>query len=471
MIMMINSMLIPLMQYDGQKQTGSLETRNEKMQTPIPSPHRSPRIDLSSDKNVSQEMTVSVSPTLATTYLSKSKRISSKYTHIPGALRRICKHQDIMIKQMEKKFVTNRDFQAIYKNFDNVLHDVIPKIALNATINIIEDNLPKFIVEVVMKKRDTFQETIPALISKEFIDHVPNSSTATSSSADLEHQLYLKMKRSLQDQADDPELWEVLKRKRMFEKSSALSHPCRIDTFCGSDHDDHQKNDAPPEGEKRAERRKTSKSSKSARGSSSKQPAQRSETYNGNTEEKSYILLLHKINAAPNLEEDLEEKMKRWVKKEFNTFNEEAQLSIQHWKDSWHKRLYKINHIRVRANPEEYFFNHRIVEVIRVTTEQQHGLDFLEQIIVMRENDKPYSFSKADFKYLNKNFIEDLYYLFRNKKVDYRENTFLNSLMTFIRSRLIWDRVCDFQLGIESYLIRVNLTAPTLIFSGIEACD
>ncbi|GJR74045.1 hypothetical protein Tco_0086410 [Tanacetum coccineum] len=29
---------------------GSLETRNEKMQTPIPSPHRSPRTNLSSDK-------------------------------------------------------------------------------------------------------------------------------------------------------------------------------------------------------------------------------------------------------------------------------------------------------------------------------------------------------------------------------------------------------------------------------------
>ncbi|GKA58667.1 hypothetical protein Tco_0757980 [Tanacetum coccineum] len=33
------------------------------------------------------------------------------------------------------------------------------------------------------------------------------------------------------------------------------------------------------------------------------------------------------------------------------------------------------------------------------------------------------------------------------------------------------ERVYDFQLGIESYQIRVNLTAPTLTFSGIEAHD
>ncbi|GKE00545.1 hypothetical protein Tco_1388528, partial [Tanacetum coccineum] len=130
------------------------------------------------------------------------------------------------------------------------------------------------------------------------------------------------------------------------------------------------------------------------------------------------------------------------VRKEFKTFNEEAWLSIQHWKDSWHTRMYKINHRRVKDNPEEYFINHMIVEVVRVATEQQHGLDYMEQIIMMREIDKPDRFFEADFKYLNKNDIEDMYYLCLNKK-----------------------------LGIESYHIKINLTAPRLIFPNIEACD
>ncbi|GKA31182.1 hypothetical protein Tco_0717487 [Tanacetum coccineum] len=47
----------------------------------------------------------------------------------------------------------------------------------------------------------------------------------------------------------------------------------------------------------------------------------------------------------------------------------------------------------------------------------------------------------------------------------------MNSLVTFIRSRVIWERVHDFQLGIESYQIKVNLTAPTLTFPGIEAYE
>ncbi|GKE37848.1 hypothetical protein Tco_1461253 [Tanacetum coccineum] len=120
---------------------------------------------------------------------------------------------------------------------------------------------------------------------------------------------------------------------------------------------------------------------------------------------------------------------------------------------------------------EDYFSDHMIVEVVRVTIEQQHMLDYMEKTIVMRENDKPNSFSTAEFKHLNKNDIEDMYYLCLNKKVNFRENKLLNSLMTFMRSRVIWDRVLDFQLEIKSYQIKINLTTPTLIFPDIEAHD
>ncbi|GJU30084.1 sodium/hydrogen exchanger 6, partial [Tanacetum coccineum] len=62
---------------------------------------------------------------------------------------------------------------------------------------------------------------------------------------------------------------------------------------------------------------------------------------NGNTEEKKYVLSLHKIHAELFPEADLEEMINCWVQKEFKNFNEDARLSIQHWKDSWHKRVYK----------------------------------------------------------------------------------------------------------------------------------
>ncbi|GJW76101.1 hypothetical protein Tco_0137783 [Tanacetum coccineum] len=55
-------------------ETGSLETRTEEMQTPIPTTLRSPRTILSSDKNISQELTETVPlPTITTSNTSHSK--------------------------------------------------------------------------------------------------------------------------------------------------------------------------------------------------------------------------------------------------------------------------------------------------------------------------------------------------------------------------------------------------------------
>ncbi|GKC92466.1 hypothetical protein Tco_1157908 [Tanacetum coccineum] len=112
--------------------------------------------------------------------------------------------------------------------------------------------------------------------------------------------------------------------------------------------------------------------------------------------------------------------------------NKEARLSIQDWNDTWHTRFY-------------------------ITKQRKE-----------RSDNKPYSFSEADFKYLNKNDIEDMYYLYLNGKVKYRENGLLNSLNVFIRSCVIWKRVHDFHLGSESYHIKLNLTAPNLTILGIE---
>ncbi|GKD10732.1 hypothetical protein Tco_1190417 [Tanacetum coccineum] len=51
---------------------------------------------------------------------------------------------------------------------------------------------------------------------------------------------------------------------------------------------------------------------------------------------------------------------------------------------------------------------------------------------------------------------------------DYAETGLLWSLSVFIRSSVIWERVHDFHLGIESYQQKVNLTAPTISFPGVE---
>nr|GEV23867.1 hypothetical protein [Tanacetum cinerariifolium] len=101
--------------------------------------------------------------------------------------------------------------------------------------------------------------------------------------------------------------------------------------------------------------------------------------------------------------------------------------------------------------------------------ENSHEHKFITELIVRRANGKIGSMTKQDYKYLNKNDIEDLYMLCINVKVDnYRETGLLGLLIIFIRSTVIWERVHDFQPGMESYQQKVNLNASTITFLGIE---
>ncbi|GJW57796.1 reverse transcriptase domain-containing protein [Tanacetum coccineum] len=139
----------------GTHATGSMETRNEHMQTPILTTNRSPWKDLSSDKTISEELTATM----------------------------------------------------------------------------VEKEIPRLVHLAVTKDREITPTNVPELISKEFATHAPkmieelfqkhmqnttlnmypttSSSTAEISTADLQHQLYLKMKSKPQDQAVDPEFYQI----------------------------------------------------------------------------------------------------------------------------------------------------------------------------------------------------------------------------------------------------------------------
>ncbi|GJV14673.1 hypothetical protein Tco_1359996 [Tanacetum coccineum] len=71
---------------------------------------------------------------------------------------------------------------------------------------------------------------------------------------------------------------------------------------------------------------------------------------NGNTEAKKYVFIIL-IHATLFSEDDLEERLTRWTGKVFVRFNDEARLSIQHWKEPWAKMFYKKKHRKERSNP------------------------------------------------------------------------------------------------------------------------
>ncbi|GJW17139.1 hypothetical protein Tco_0024575 [Tanacetum coccineum] len=132
------------------------------------------------------------------------------------------------------------------------------------------------------------------------------------------------------------------------------------------------------------------------------------------------LLYLKKGSSGP-------EKRVLWVNKYVKKFNPYARYGVENWKNP-HAKIFYIRKQKEPGKPKE-----------------------------------------PDYKNLNKNDIEDMYLLIMNGKVpNYTETGLLWSLLVFIRSSVIWERVHDFQLGIESYQHKVNLTEPTISFPGIE---
>ncbi|GJU50639.1 hypothetical protein Tco_1220194 [Tanacetum coccineum] len=110
------------------------------------------------------------------------------------------------------------------------------------------------------------------------------------------------------------------------------------------------------------------------------------------------------------------------------------------------------------------------LEVDHESTQAYELLKFIrsQRLVARRANDHV-SITAPDDKNLNKNNIKEIYLLIMNSKVpDYADTRLLWSLSVFIRSTVIWERVRDFQLRIESYQQKVNLTTPTMTFPGIK---
>ncbi|GJW66940.1 hypothetical protein Tco_0121364 [Tanacetum coccineum] len=167
----------------------------------------------------------------------------------------------------------------------------------------------------------------------------------------------------------------------------------------------------------------------------------------GNSGPEKIVLSLHKFPAIIFNDDDIEERTSRWVNKSVKKFNPYARYGVDHWKNP-HAKIFYIRKQKESEKPkEEVYSNLKIVQVIKTYWELDHEHKFITEIVARRANDCIISITKPDYKNLNKNDIKDIYF------------------------SVIWERVHDFQLGIESYQQKVNLTAPIITFTGIEEHD
>nr|GEZ73394.1 hypothetical protein [Tanacetum cinerariifolium] len=117
------------------RRTGSSEIKTDQMQTPVPSPLRPNRTDLSSNKTVTKDLTVFDTPMSYVPSQDPTKLTSSLRTHLQGVITRMCKRQ--------------------------------------ATNDLIKDNLSRLVTDAIKKEIESSQADVPALISQEYVAHAP----------------------------------------------------------------------------------------------------------------------------------------------------------------------------------------------------------------------------------------------------------------------------------------------------------
>ncbi|GJY02406.1 hypothetical protein Tco_0360558 [Tanacetum coccineum] len=304
--------------------------------------------------------------------------------------------------------------------------------------------------------------------------HVHPAQSQTSSIPDQQYQLYLAMKADPQLKQQDMAIWLALHMK--FERNTVPQTTCRTPAVRPRDQDDPH-DDAHPEGENsnqeqdddfdfwtdsyasdddeipkkqvsqdimeevsltidKAKLRKMDDEMLRQRCTSGDEHQyhidqmknflksdivweSRKEIIKGNSRPEKIVLSLYKFPVVIFNDDDIEERTSRWVNKK-------------------QKEPGKPK--------EEVYSNSKIIQVVKTYWELGHEHKFITEIVARRANKYLVSITEPDYKNLNKNDIEDIYLLIMNGK----------------------ERVHDFQLGIESYQQKVNLTAPTMTFPGIK---
>ncbi|GJR97659.1 hypothetical protein Tco_0269833 [Tanacetum coccineum] len=166
---------------------GTLEIRNEETQATIPTLLSSPRKILSSDEETFQELTDIVSnPTISTSkHSTVKKRISSKYSHLPGALCADVQCPRLYDSRHGKEMCHYcKDREGLFRSGSTVI--LFPQEFKAHALAIIEELFKNHVQSNVIHVHPT-----------------TTTSTKIESSANLQYQLYLKMNRNLQDRADD----------------------------------------------------------------------------------------------------------------------------------------------------------------------------------------------------------------------------------------------------------------------------
>ncbi|GJU29745.1 hypothetical protein Tco_1173334 [Tanacetum coccineum] len=347
---------------------------------------------------------------------------------------------------------------------------------------ILQTQVPLHVAQGIILEREKSQAKVDSSVRSYISGHVlhvhPTQDTPTTAQ-EQQHQLYLTMKDNPQLQHDDLPIWLALKYK--FERLHMAITPCRLSTDRPKDQDDPHDDDH-PEGEDSAKRQKTSEHGTFVFGESSSSQDYESEpgpsTSSNQDQSDDFDFWINSYatddDVLPNekVSQELVDEMSQTVNEEKlrKVVNEMKEIIVPPYQLKPTPVIQSCQ--RDPKAPAISLVNQDLLYLKKGNTGTEKIALSLHKFPAVRfpdNNIEERTFRWLDYNNLNKNDIEDMYLLIINHKVgDYAETRLLWSLSVFIKSTVIWERVHDFQLGVESYQQQVNLTAPTITFPGIK---
>ncbi|GJU76244.1 hypothetical protein Tco_1273314 [Tanacetum coccineum] len=446
------------------------ETRN----SPIPTPIRSPRIHtnlVSSDTEKLQELTdtphTTSSSSLPHKKLAKTNRLLSLFKTKPTRFKRyksffheLQGRYGYLFAHLRARFMPRKSFNTLADNLHDVMVETLPTMVdkhikeqvMKQVPEQVRNQVPVYVAEGLILERQKAKEETERLIAKAILQergniqaqistqienaianvipsqvdasvrsymsghilHVHLAQSQTSSVPDQQYQLYLAMKADPQLQQQDIAIWLALQMK--FERNTVLQTACRTLAVRPRDQDDPH-DDAHPEGENSAKRQKTSEYEAYVSGESSSGQVFQEEQ-------------------APS-----------------TSGNQEQDDDFDFWTDSYASDDDEIPTKQLSKDPEAPALSLINQDLLYL----KKGNSGPEKIVLSLHKFPAIIFNDDDIEERTSRWVPD-----------YADTGLLWSLSVFIRSTVIWERVHDFQLGIESYQQKVNLTAPTMTFLGIE---
>ncbi|GJV22347.1 integrase, catalytic region, zinc finger, CCHC-type containing protein [Tanacetum coccineum] len=288
-----------------------------------------------------------------------------------------------------------------------------------------KEEMERMIAKAVLQERGNIQAEISSQIQNAIDNHIPSQVDAsvrsymsghilyvhpvqsqTPSVPEQQYQLYLSMKNDPQLQQQDIAIWLALQMKDQ----------------------DNPHDDAHPEGENHAKRQKTSEYKAYVSGESSSGQVNEEERGPSTSE------------VSLTIDEAKLKRMADEMLRQRCTSGDEHQYLIDQMKN-------------FLKNPEALALSLINQDLLYL----EKGCSGPEKIVLSLHKFPAIIFNDDDTEERTSRWVPN-----------YAETRLLWSLLVFIRSSVIWERVHDFQLRIESYQQKVNLTAPTISFPGVE---